>query len=156
VTFADIMKSGEFTKIQDLLEEAFEALGKADPGKAALEMVEAMKAHKLTVVRGTDQLRAHNYALKFDGANSKGNELHHLLPLYLGGDHTRLVSLAPSTHDDIHKIMGAVEWGDQLLKPSSVAKNLSFDVGGAVLHSDGTITMAKLGADGTWTKIEGR
>ena len=100
--------------------------------------------HQITVVRGTDELRAFDYAgAHRDEHGEASGDLHHLIPLYLGGDHTRLLDMHPDIHDRLHRWIDGLQLGGITLQPSRAhrASSLTFAEGAAVLYPDGTLQL---------------
>ncbi len=127
-----------------------EAMDRAD------EVARAVDQHELIIVRGTDQLRAYNYRGSYarEVADPQ-NEVHHIIPLYLGGDHRTLVDLDPSMHEVFHKMVDDLaldEDGGQLLGSGAVrqwSEGLEMNQGAAVIMADGSIRFVEFGPDGT-------
>jgi hypothetical protein len=121
-----------------------------DAAKAAREAAEALMSHEITVVKGTEQLRAFGYRLHFANQTGKvvDDDLHHVIPLYLGGDHRvkNLVDIDGALHDELHKLVNNVQFDkNTTLAPSSIQRaDLNFKKGAAILHPDGTVTLRPL------------
>jgi hypothetical protein len=142
-------------KLTRLVIQALEKKGMpaADAVAAAKKAVDSLMNHEILVVKGTDQLRAYGYRPRYQSATGKvvEDDLHHMIPLYLGGDHTiaNLMDLDAKLHDGVHELVDSVKFGDGVtLAPSSIqnAKELTFQQGAAILHADGTITYDTLTA----------
>jgi hypothetical protein len=136
-------------KLTKLLTQALEKKGmkSIDAAAAAKKAVDDLLGHEIMVVRGTEQLRAYGYRPRFISATGSvvEDDLHHMVPLYLGGDHTiaNLVDIDPKLHDAVHELVESVKFSDGVtLAPWSIqnAKGLNFTEGAAILHADGTIT----------------
>jgi hypothetical protein len=152
VEFGDKAFKEKFTR---LLTQALEKKGMpaADAAAAAKKAVDSLMSHEILVVKGTDQLRAYGYRPRYASATGKvvEDDLHHMIPLYLGGDHTigNLLDIDAKLHDGVHELVESVRFSDGVsLAPSSVhnAKELTFSQGAAILHADGTITYDTLTA----------
>ncbi|NKY38185.1 WYL domain-containing protein [Cellulomonas septica] len=117
----EVVTGAQQYELRQILAEALRS--RPDPLVEATQSVDALLAHEIVVVRGTDQLRAYNYRLAFEtaaGAPASG-DLHHLIPLYLGGDHRRLVDIEPLLHDRLHTLIEGIPIGDGVtLAPSSI------------------------------------
>ena len=153
-----IIEPAQQQGIYTILEEAFRRAKDPDPAARATSALTALLDHDITLVKGTDQLRAFNYRLAFakqTGAEASG-DLHHLVPLYLGGDNTRLVDVAPDLHDRLHDLVDLIRLdAGTTLAPASVrgSASFSFTQGAAVLKGDGTVQLARLNADGTFALV---
>jgi hypothetical protein len=82
--------------------------------------------------------------------------LQHLIPLYLGGCHAKLVDVHPDLHDRLHELIDQIllDPGTSLAPHSiQASKTLNFSDGAAVLFDDGTVQLAKLNIDGTFTLV---
>lgn len=155
------------TEFLRILGEAFTRSGvkAADAAKLARQTLDGVLDRTLTVIKGTDQLRAFGYRshyLKHSGAALDDTvDLHHIIPLYLGGDH-RLANLAKlpnkpaaagleDLHTQMHNLIEKVKLSDSVtLAPHSAqAADLAFKPAVAVLKADGSIeflTLAQLQA----------
>jgi hypothetical protein len=152
----ELMTGGQQQRLIAILTKALEkdADGAAKAARAAQDVFE----HEITVVRGTDQLRAYNYRLAFEEATKKeaSGDLHHLIPLYLGGDHTRLIDIEPKLHDGLHELIDEIRLAEGTsLAPGSVqnAKALNFAEGAGVLFDDGRVQLVRLNPDGTYVLV---
>jgi hypothetical protein len=133
----------------------------------AREVAESIASHDITVVSGTEHLRAaHGYrASYFKGLESQGlkagadGEVHHLIPLYLGGHHKELLDLEPALHKKMHELIDQVPFSEGTLAPSSIrSAGLPFDKGAAVVGSDGSVQLFKAVQSGdswSWVAIGG-
>jgi hypothetical protein len=133
-------------EIENIVFEALpDTLSVAERRRQAREAGRAVAEHRITVVRGTDQLRAYDYRGVWEDANGAATgDLHHLIPLQLGGDHTRLIDVSPELHDQLHSLIDRITFdGDgTTLAPSDIRRaDLNFAEGAAVLHADGTVTL---------------
>jgi hypothetical protein len=140
-------------KLHEIVFEAYSRIGDPDPFGKAVSAVAAVVNHDIVIVRGTEQLRAFNYRLAFESTagEAASGDLHHLVPLYLGGDHTRLIDVQTDLHDRLHAIIDKVEFGDGTLAPHSVrSSELNFDAGAAILNPDGTVQIFRMNLDGTY------
>jgi len=142
-------------KLLDLLTKALKrkGLSPADALATAREAVDNLLSHEILVIKGTDQLRAYGYRPRYLTATGKvvEDDLHHMVPLYLGGDHTvgNLLDIDAKLHDGVHELLKTVKFSEGVtLAPSSIqnAKDLTFGQGAAILHADGTITYDALNA----------
>jgi hypothetical protein len=145
---------GDFRdRLIDILTEAYQRKGDVDAAKQAVAGADALMNHPIVVIRGTDQLRAFGYrAAYLRGAGVAAEELddlHHLIPLYLGGDHVRLIDVAEDLHAALQNLIDAVQWDKSgiSLAPSSIRRApLNFTEGAAILYPDGTISYDTLTA----------
>ena len=144
-------------RLRVLLQEAFTRAGDPDAANKALDAAQAVANHQVVVVRGTDQLRAYKYRLNFTGSADELAEvdLHHIIPLQLGGDHRRLVAVHQDLHDRLHDLIDEIPFGQGTLAPHSIrsSADLSFTEGAAVLKPDGTVQLARMNPDGTFTLV---
>jgi hypothetical protein len=78
-----------------------------------------------------------------------------MIPLQLGGDHRRLVAVHQDLHDDLHDLIDEIPFGEGTLAPHSIrsSADLSFAEGAAVLHPNGSVQLARMNADGTYTLV---
>lgn len=147
-------------KVYELVFEAMERKIKAKglaPAAEAAEVAESigtarkaakeLMAHPITVIEGTDQLRAFGYRAKYLSATGQAaedvNDLHHMIPLYLGGDHRHLVDLYEDLHTRMHELVDSIKWDAKgiTLAPSSIQKApLNFENGAAIITPQGAIT----------------
>lgn len=138
-------------ELRRILREALHRSSAVPRGRSAERMIQELLEHRVTVVRGTDQLRAFGYRRHYAtvaGAAAEG-EVHHWIPLYLGGDHRFdwLLDLDPEAHDEIHEIFEAAarEGSDITLSPNSIGRlDARFDRGYAVILNDGRIEFGAL------------
>jgi hypothetical protein len=113
--------------------------------------VDKVMQHPVTLVQGTEQLRLFDYArnAKASGATPIG-ELHHDIPLYLGGDHQLLTDIGKvkradgtlvDLHDELHALISNAEFpGGGTLAPGDLAKQIPTTPGAAVLGTEGQVT----------------
>ena len=147
-------------KVYELVFEAMEHKIKAKglaPATEAVEITDSigkarkatkdLMAHPITVIEGTDQLRAFGYRAKYlsdtGQASDDVNDLHHMIPLYLGGDHRHLVDLYEDLHKRMHELVDSIKWDAKgtTLAPSSIQKApLNFENGAAIITPSGAIT----------------
>lgn len=148
-----------FTKAQQaqmmgIYERALKAskpqLADAEVTKLAKATVDKVMGKQVTLVQGTEQLRLFDYAgkAKQGGAVVTG-ELHHDIPLYLGGDHTALTDIGKITdangkivdlHDELHALINQAKFKDGMtLAPTDLAKKIPTSPGAAALKTDGSI-----------------
>ncbi|GIJ61269.1 eCIS core domain-containing protein [Virgisporangium aurantiacum] len=156
-TIGDLPPPGLFDRLRVILVEAYTRAGDPDALGKATEAARAVVEHKIVVVRGTDQLRAFNYRLNFTGSADEiaSTDLHHIIPLQLGGDHRRLVAVQRDLHDRLHDLIDELQLGDGTLAPNSIRSSgdLIFAEGAAVLRADGSVQLARLNPDGTYTLV---
>lgn len=155
-TFKQVAKgSQDFrTKLIGHMKDAFVASGKGETeaAKLATEAADRFLAKEITVIQGTDQLRAFGYQahyVKTTGtAAEELEELHHVAPLYLGGDHTvaNLLNVPGELHDKIHKLLSTLnlEQGLSIAPASMRNMNVAFSPGLAVIESTGVIEFRTL------------
>ena len=151
------MSPGLAERLRVLLQEAFTRAGDPDAANKALDAAQAVANHQVVVIRGTDQLRAYNYRLNFTGSAEELAEvdLQHIIPLQLGGDHRRLVAVQQDLHDRLHDLIDEIPFGQGTLAPHSIrsSADLSFTEGAAVLNPDGSVQLARMNPDGTFTLV---
>jgi hypothetical protein len=123
-----------------------EALGKANA------TVNRLMEHDITLVQGTDQLRLFDYAREFKKGQTGEviGELHHDIPLYLGGDHQMLTDIGKvpgpngqlfDLHDELHAVLDRARFQDGLsLAPSDLAKKIPTGPGAATIGGKGGVT----------------
>ncbi|MBV8762519.1 MAG: hypothetical protein JO257_34865, partial [Deltaproteobacteria bacterium] len=143
-------------RLTQILEEAFTRKGIPDAAKKAASAAKQLMEHPVVVIKGTDQLRAFGYRaayirdLKAAGiAADEIDDLHHMIPLYLGGDHTMLIDVAEDLHRDLHELIEGIKWdkAGTSLAPSSIQRaKLNFSEGAAILYPDGTVSYDTLAA----------
>jgi hypothetical protein len=117
----------------------------------ARRMVQAMADHEIVLVRGTGQLRRFRYRARFVVANGVVNgEIHHLVPLYLGGGHQldNLIPLDSAAHARLHRLLDDLHIEDAVLDPDDAARfrSLNFQPAAGILHNDGTVQLEALSA----------
>jgi hypothetical protein len=153
----DLPPPGLFDRLRVILVEAYTRAGDPDALARATESARAVVEHQIVVVRGTDQLRAYNYRLNFTGSVDElaETDLHHIIPLQLGGDHQRLVAVQRDLHDRLHDLIDELQLGDGTLAPHSIRSSgdLIFTEGAAVLRADGSVQLMRLNPDGTYTPV---
>lgn len=146
--------SGEILAI---LTRAAQNAGEVNPAQVAEEYLSKLSDHHITVVKGTDQLRAYNYRLNFRGEKPE-KDLHHIIPLYLGGDHKLLANVNAGDHSRLHTIFEkVVKLPDGTTLAPHFMQDQSrflFEQGAGVLHSDGSVTLVQLKANGTYITVE--
>jgi hypothetical protein len=134
-------------QLYDIILQALKRKGVAEAEDVAQKAVESLMSHKITVVKGTDQLRAFGYRARYLRVTGKAaadvDDLHHLIPLYLGGGHEidHLIDIAEDLHKRLHDLIDTVPFrGDVPLAPGSIqnAPGLNFQQGAAIIKPDGT------------------
>ncbi len=155
-TIGELTKGTAFReRLFDILFEALTNKGEKNAVAMANEAADALMSRKITVVQGTDQLRAFGYRGNFLSATGQAagevDDLHHLIPLYLGGDHRikNLIDVSESLHRQLHELIEGVKFGEGVtLAPGSIqrAADLNFKQGAAILHPDGSVELRPLGA----------
>lgn len=142
-----LFSQAQLAELRRILRETLERQGRPS-GKAAVDAVLApVLSHDITVVRGTDQLRAFNYRAFFEkGGIAAEGDLHHLIPLYLGGDHRRLIDMEPDLHKALHELVDGVTFGPGTLAPHSVVQAVrdTFEPAMAALLKDGRIVIKRI------------
>jgi hypothetical protein len=138
----------------DILVEAQVKRGvAADAAKAAAQgSLQQLLDHPITVIQGTDQLRAFGYRSHYatiSGAVLQpGEDLHHLVPLYLGGGHLvdNFVRLDEELHRRMHRLIDEIAFDEATtLAPQSIQKGaLTFKSGAAILHPNGAVEILSL------------
>jgi hypothetical protein len=157
-TVRQLIDASKQEELFDILVKTFRVAGDPDPTARAIKGLNTLLDHEITIVRGTDQLRAFNYRLAFESGMGReaSGDLHHLIPLYLGGDNRLLLEMNPVTHGQLHALIDTIpiEAGASLA-PSSVLGSSSFNFaeGAAVLRSDGSVQLIRLNADGTFSLV---
>jgi hypothetical protein len=142
------------TELFDIVIEALARKG-ADPKEAMLiarKKVDDLLDHELVVVRGTEQLRAFgyraNYMAKTGKATDQVDDLHHWIPLYLGGSHRldNLIDMSTDLHKQLHDLIDRIRLGPGVsLAPTSIGKaDLKFERGAAILYPDGGVELKPL------------
>jgi hypothetical protein len=129
--------------VREMLERQGRPAGKADVDAVLAPVL----GHDITVVRGTDQLRAFNYRTFYEKAGvAAEGDLHHLIPLYLGGDHRRLLDMEPDLHKALHELVDSVSFRAGTLAPHSVVQAVrdTFVPAMAALLKDGSIVIKPL------------
>lgn len=128
---------------------------------AAEHAVADLDAHRVVVVQGTRQLRRFGYRIHYarnSGQRIEG-DLHHLIPLYLGGNHGvgNFLDLDPVIHAELHRLIDgiATEELGTTLAPSAIqsCSELTFETGAAALYPDGRIVLARLGTEGRYEQV---
>lgn len=145
-----------------ILEPAYTRMFDGDAVKGAAkarEVAGKIAEHDLTLVKGTEHIRAaHGYrssffkGLKDDGLKAtEGGEVHHLIPIYLGGDHKLLLDLEPKLHDKMHSLIDRVPFQEGTLAPSSIrSAGLPFDKGAAVVQGNAVQLYKAVESGGEW------
>jgi hypothetical protein len=97
-------------------------------------------AKSITIIQGTDQLREFGYRAHFiktvGTATGELEDLHHMVPLYLGGDHTiaNLMNVQHDVHTKLHTLIDKLKLGDTYLTPANMQNlSVSFAQGAAVI-----------------------
>lgn len=126
----------------------------AEARRIAREAMQSLRSHPIVVVRGTDQLRVYGYRRSFAASLPGGGpqviegDLHHWIPLYLGGDHrlANLYDLDRQAHREIHEILESVTFVDDItLDPNSIGRlDVDFERGVGILMPDGSIRLESL------------
>jgi hypothetical protein len=149
-TIGSLMSTDEINDLTNILTASLARNGRRSPTDAATlaeRAVEDLTGHSIVVVRGTDQLRAYGYRARFisrTGTEVDG-DLHHLIPLYLGGNHRigNLLDLDVEAHRAVHELLEGVNVrGGLTLAPNSVGRiDLDFEAGMGILYRDGRIEL---------------
>lgn len=145
-------RSGKWDAFVELLDRAARETGTPALADAALA---ELRSHQVVFVRGTDALRAFGYrrnwvTLANGGAALPAQvELHHLIPLYLGGGNSaRLLAALPShLHDKMHQLFDLLKLADEaVLAPQALGSALKADVRPAagVILQDGSVAFVPL------------
>jgi hypothetical protein len=139
-------------RLTDILEQAYLRKGasQVEAAEKAAAAAKKVMEHPIVVIKGTDQLRAFGYRaaylrdLKAAGkAAEEIDDLHHMIPLYLGGDHKLLIDVAEDLHRDLHELIDGIKFDSAgtSLAPSSIQRApLNFQQGAAILYPDGTVS----------------
>jgi hypothetical protein len=152
----DAFTTGQRAQMIDLYKRAWKAKNPTLTDKAAADAAKAtvdkLMGKDVTLVQGTEPLRLFDYAKKSPAAKGIGEpigELHHDIPLYLGGDHTLLTDIGKvknaqgevvDLHDELHALINQAKFKDgSTLAPTDLAKKIPTQPGAAVLKTDGTI-----------------
>lgn len=149
---------GFVTRLQGFCEEA---LRRNHPDWSARQIRDEARRlarevgdHQITVIRGTDEIRdAFDYRGEYGEASG---DLHHLIPLYLGGDHTRLLDMHPDLHDELHTWIDGLRLGGISMQPSRAHRSaaLEFAEGAAIVFDDGTLQLYRFdAASGTMVAV---
>jgi hypothetical protein len=153
----DLMTVSQQQELYAILLKAFAK--DADPAARATTAMTRLIEHDITLVQGTNQLRAYSYRLSFAKGLTQGAEiegdLHHLIPLYLGGDHRILVDVGEELHQSLHRLIDQIPISEGVtLAPGSVGRSgFAFQEGAAVLYSDGRVQLVRLGEDATYAVV---
>jgi hypothetical protein len=142
----DLLDRAATVEIERAFRKSLIAKGVENASAKARAMVEQLAEHQITVIKGTDQLRAFGYrAAHLKGAEAIG-DLHHWLPLYLGGDHRAIIDMVIEEHGALHRVMDGLEAAGFTLAPSSIqaAHGLNFTEGAAILFTNGAIDFVHL------------
>jgi hypothetical protein len=155
----DAFSATQRAQMVDIYKKAWMAKGlsEADAGKRAMQTVKKVMDHDITLIQGTEQLRLFDYAKKYPGKPI--GELHHDIPLYLGGDHTILTDVGKlngvDLHDELHKVIDGAKFKDGgTLAPHDLAAKIPTTPGAAVLGTGGEIEFYKMTGSGAATKFE--
>jgi hypothetical protein len=154
-TVGALMDVAQRQEMVEILTRGLRPAHGEDAARLAEEAVERLANHEITVVRGTDQLRAFGYRLNFEdvtGATVTG-DLHHLIPLYLGGTHVpgragslgNMLDLEQVAHDELHRLIERIYVNvDQgiTLDPNQIGRlGLNFQEGVGILLRNGEIRL---------------
>ena len=99
-----------------------------------------------------DQPRAFGYRLNFiettGTAAEEIEDLHHVAPLFLGGDHTvgNLVNVDETAHDELHALFEQLVFENDIMMASHNMQNMSasFSPGVAAMSKDGVVESSTL------------
>jgi hypothetical protein len=169
-TIGEAFTSAQKAQMIDIYKRAWLAkmpeLGEAGALRKAKATVDTLMAHDVTLVQGTEQLRLFDYARNYskNGGGAPIGELHHDIPLYLGGDHQMLTDIGkvknPVTgevedlHDLLHGVLDKAKFPDgTTLAPYDLAKKIPTEPGAAVLKTDGTIQFYRMSGSGDDVKL---
>jgi len=150
-TIGSLMTEVEIENLRSILATSLSRNRPADVARRiADDAIRDLTTHPIVVVRGTDQLRAFGYRPHFidaTGALVEG-DLHHLVPLYLGGDHGigNLLDLDPEAHRAVHELLEGVVVSDGFtLAPNSIGRiDANFEAGIGILYRDGRVELESL------------
>jgi len=151
-TIGQLTKSapGFRQRLFDIILEALTRKGEKNAAQIANEAVDSLMSRPITVVQGTDQLRAFGYRGNFLSVTGKTtaevDDLHHIIPLYLGGEHRikNLLDIQEDLHSALHKLIEEITYTEGVtLAPGSIqrAADLSFKQGAGILKPDGTVEL---------------
>jgi hypothetical protein len=146
IKVGELLDRAATVEIERAFRKSLLAKGVENASAKARAMVEELADHQIRVIKGTDQLRAFGYrAAHLKGAEAVG-DLHHWLPLYLGGDHRALVDMIADEHTALHRVMDSLEAAGVTLAPGSIhsAPGLNFTEGAAILFTNGAIDFVHL------------
>jgi hypothetical protein len=134
---------GELHGVNDsFFEQLTNVLAGAGKSRGEIEvLIDRLKTHKLMVIEGTGQLRRFDYRTFGGGVHGDGLEMHHAMPLWLGGTHEggNLAGLNKEAHKEIHELFNSLQFDkNTALIPSILQKssNLSFSEGAAIIDKD--------------------
>jgi len=155
-TMADILKGappGFDETFKRLLRESYEIGGKSasDAKTLADQALDRFREANVTIVQGTKDLRSFGYRARYAKAPGQTitaeTDLHHIIPLYLGGNHsiTNLAQLPESQHQQMHRLLESIKLDDTTtLAPSSVQAMKGAQHGVAIITDKGAITFLTL------------
>src|SRR5262249_42208741 len=116
-------------RLFQIVSEALARKGEKNVAQVANEVVDALMNRPITVVQGTDQLRAFGYRGNFLSVTGKAtgevDDLHHIIPLYLGGDHRikNLIDIQEDLHRALHELIEGVKYSEGVtLAPGSIQR----------------------------------
>ena len=158
-TIGSLMTPAQLESLEAILTRSLSRSRSAEAARRLAEdAIRDLSAHPIVIVRGTDQLRAFGYRAHFISESSRvagtavsvEGDLHHLIPLYLGGEHGigNLLDLDELAHRQVHELLEGVEIGEDLtLAPSSIGRmDVNFEAGIGILYRDGSIELQPLSA----------
>ena len=121
----ELMTEDVRESLRQIVRKALQRAGRPSTAKDIAAVLDPLFSHQIALVKGTDQLRAFGYRSLYQSATGAAAEgdLHHLIPLYLGGDSKlkNLLDLEKDLHDAMHDAIETIKFGaDTTLAPNVV------------------------------------
>ncbi|MFN8499781.1 MAG: hypothetical protein U0641_18155 [Anaerolineae bacterium] len=105
-TIGELANEQQREELKDIVERGLRASRRAYAKRDVREMVHRVLRARITVLTGTKALRMLYRDLYLEQFEKARGEIHHLIPLYLGGSHetVNLLALAPKLHKRMHAL----------------------------------------------------
>jgi hypothetical protein len=144
MTIGELVTVAQRTEFRNIVRQGLEESNRTATVAAVSTIVNRVLNARITAISGTRKLRTLYGRLYTDAFGDAKGEIHHLIPLYLGGSHEtkNLLDLGDKLHDRVHAIFRKIgESTGFSLSPGTLLAQ--YGVSGrwaiAIIYSDGRI-----------------
>jgi hypothetical protein len=144
MTIGELVTVAQRTEFRNIVRQGLEESQRTATAVAVSTIVNRVLNARITAISGTRKLRTLYGKLYTDAFGEAKGEIHHLIPLYLGGSHQKenLLDLGDALHDRVHAIFRKIgESKGFSLSPGTLLAQ--YGVNGrwaiAIIYTDGRI-----------------